>query len=165
MKNLIVLVALLLTSHLSAQTDCPCCDEFHQQFDFWVGSWIVSDTTGKEVGSNEIVKIENGCALTESWLSSQGVTGSSMNFFDPSDSTWNQVWIDNSGGVIKLKGHFINDQMVLKSDIIKGKKVNYFSQISWSKNEDGSVTQLWQVFSEEGKLLSTPFEGVYRKVD
>ena len=46
MKSIIVvLMALILTGSLLAQSNCACCTETHRQFDFWLGEWIVKDTS------------------------------------------------------------------------------------------------------------------------
>ena len=80
-----------------------------------------------------------------------------------SDSAWNQLWIDNSGNVLKLKGHFTNEQMVLKSELQKGVKVDwYYNQITWTPNEDGTVSQLWEIYDSRDTLLQTAFLGIYQ---
>lgn len=147
-----------------AQDECPCCTEEYQQFDFWIGDWEVKDTNDIVVGYNTIKKTENGCVLRENWTGAKGSTGTSLNYFDRTNSTWNQLWIDNAGWNLKLKGTFQNGQMVLKSDLTttsKGKK--FYHQVTWTLNEDGSVTQLWESFWEDGTLFQTVFQGIYRK--
>jgi hypothetical protein len=163
MKILNTTILFLLAGNLFAQTNCSCCDKFHKQFDFWIGDWIVSDTLGNKVGENQISKIEDNCLVLEHWSGAKGGTGTSMNYFDNSDSTWNQLWVDNRGNILKLKGLFTSGQMVLKSDLIEGQKVDYYNQISWSQNEDGSVTQLWELYDNTGKFLKTLFKGIYHK--
>ncbi len=39
--------------------------------------------------------------------------------------------------------------MILKSDMIKGENGNYFNQITWTKNKNETITQLWEVFNEK----------------
>lgn len=151
-----------IVGNVFAQTDCLCCESLHKQFDFWVGEWIVKDTTGTKVGENTISKIQDNCVLLENWEGAQGGTGTSMNYFDKSDYSWNQLWVDNKGNVLKLKGKYISGKMVLKSDLMKGKKVDfYYNQISWAQNSDGTVTQLWEIYDDKGNLLNTVFKGIY----
>jgi len=165
MKTLLALImTITLTNVLIAQSECACCTEAHKQFDFWVGDWIVSDTLGNMVGENLITKLEDDCILSEHWKGAQGGTGSSYNYYDKSDSTWNQLWIDNSGNVLKLKGHFKSEQMVLKSELQKGVKVDwYYNQITWTPNEDGTVSQLWEIYDNNDTLLQTAFLGIYQR--
>lgn len=134
------------------------------QFDFWVGEWNVYDTLGNKVGENSISKLYENCILQEKWISSQVNKGTSYNYFNPSDTTWNQLWLDNQGSILKLKGRFSNDRMVLKSELVAGKKVAfYYNQISWINNPDGTVHQVWEIFDNKNNLLQTAFFGVYKK--
>lgn len=155
---------LFIVFSLSAQDDCACCSEFHLQFDFWVGDWVVLDTAGNSAGENSISKIEGGCVISENWKGATGGTGTSMNYYDRQDSTWNQLWVDSNGGVLKLKGQFDQGKMILKSDLLKGQKVEYYyNQIVWEKNEDGTVSQLWEVYDDKNQLLKTLFMGIYHR--
>jgi hypothetical protein len=163
-KNKLLLLLFLFSVSLSAQvnTGPPCSATEYRQFDFWLGDWVVYDSAGAVVGENFIVPMQDGCLIQENWKS-DGSTGTSYNFYNTQDSTWNQLWVDNQGTILKLKGHFEQGKMILKSELIPGKKVDYYyNQISWEKRPDGSVRQLWQVFAKSGKLLNTPFDGIYR---
>jgi hypothetical protein len=163
------LIVLTSVSYSLAQSDrpCPCCSEDHKAFDFWVGNWTVYNNGGGVIGTNKVVKMIDGCVLQENWVASNKTnTGTSYNFFDSTDSTWNQVWISNTGNVLRLKGHIdIEGAMVLKSELVNGPKGNYYNQITWSQNDDGSVTQQWDILTESNQPLSKAFEGIYKKTD
>ena len=120
---------------------------------------------GNKIGENEIEKIEGNCILNEHWKGSNGGTGSSYNYYDVKDSTWNPLWIDNSGNVLKLKGKLIKEGMMcLKSEPKKGKDNKFYSnQITWTLNQDQSVTQLWVVTNEQDSVTTTLFIGIYKK--
>jgi len=169
MKSLIIfLVFFALTGSLKAQTNCACCNETHKQFDFWVGEWIVLDSLGNKVGENQISKIEENCIVSEHWTGAKGGTGTSHNYYDKTDSTWNQLWIDNKGNVLKLKGRLESGRMVLKSDPeaagVSGKKNDSaYNQITWTQNEDGTVSQLWETYDQYDKLVKTVFLGIYHR--
>ena len=93
---------------------CACCTENHSAFDFWVGSWLVTNADGSLAGKNTIVKSENNCVIQENWTSSQaGFTGMSTNFYNRITKQWEQLWIDSTGGHLKLKGNRIGNQMIL----------------------------------------------------
>jgi len=165
--TLVILILVMSFNYSSAQNNkpCPCCSENHKAFDFWVGEWTVYNTAGKIVGTNKIVKMQNGCVLQENWVASNKTnTGTSYNFFDLSDSTWNQVWISSTGNVLNLKGN-INTEgaMVLKSKLTKGSKGNYYNQITWKKNDDSSVTQRWDILNKDGVTISKAFEEIYKR--
>ena len=149
---------------LNAQPDCPCCTEWHKQFDFWIGEWEVYDTAGTRLGENTITKLEDNCLLSEHWVGAKGYTGRSYNFFNTKDSTWNQLWLDNAGGHLKLNGRLIGEKMILKSELLKGQQVDwYYNQITWTPLKDGAVEQLWEIFDKENSLIMVAFKGIYRK--
>ena len=86
------------------------------------------------------------------------------NYYNKKDATWNQVWIDNSGFSLVLKGNYKNGKMVLKSKLLNGKNGKYYNQITWTKNPDGTVTQVWDIFDEKNKKVQEAFKGIYKKI-
>ena len=167
MKRIILTIALLFfVQSLIAQQEekqCACCSESHSSFDFWVGDWIVYDVKGNVVGHNIVEKKYDNCVLQEKWISSGKSRGTSYNYYDKKDATWNQIWIDNSGFSLVLKGNYSNSKMILKSELINGEKGVYYNQITWTKNADGSVTQVWDIFDEKNKKTQEAFRGIYKK--
>ena len=96
---------------------------------------------------------------------SKGQTGTSYNFYNKSDQSWNQVYIDNFGTVLELKGNLINNEMVLESKKIKSTKADfhYFNRITWSKQENGDVRQKWEIIGEDNKVIQVAFDGIYKR--
>ena len=78
----------------------------YRELDFWVGQWKVFGPGGEPVGTSDITKSEKGFAITENWTSKSGATGVSLNYFDPVDKNWRQVWVDASGNVVRYTGSF-----------------------------------------------------------
>ena len=55
--------------------------------------------------------------------------------------------------------------MILTSDeFTKADGKKYRNRITWTKNEDGTVRQLWEVLGQEGNV-SISFDGLYKKLD
>tara|TARA_R110002073_G_scaffold279026_1_gene442974 strand:+ start:233461 stop:234006 length:546 start_codon:yes stop_codon:yes gene_type:complete len=142
---------------------CACCTEAHQSFDFWIGDWTVYDSNGNILGTNSIKKEYDNCVLWEQWKSAGINHGTSYNYYNTSDKTWNQVWIDNSGYNLTLKGNYIDGKMILKSNLLQGENGDYYNQITWNTNKDGSVLQTWEVFNKDGKKTQELFKGIYKK--
>ena len=148
-----------------SQSDtCACCTAQHKAFDFWIGDWEVTDTEGKVVGTNSISKAQDSCVLVEDWKSSNGTfTGGSTSFFNKLSGEWEQLWIDNGGSHLHLKGNRTADQMILVSDEIpREDKEAYRNRIIWTLNQDGSVRQLWEVLVGE-EVETVVFDGLYNK--
>ena len=118
---------------------------------------------GQKAGTNSITKLYDGCVLQEKWESVGPPKGTSYNFFDQSDQTWNQIWVDNTGFVLNLKGNLIENSMVLKSALQKGEKGAFYHQITWTPNDDGTVIQLWETFDEQQNKTAELFRGTYKK--
>jgi hypothetical protein len=169
MKKVTLLFFLVLIFNISTlmsqttENNCACCSEDYNQFNFWLGEWDVYNTSNNLVGTNSISKQYDNCVIKEKWVSVGKNRGTSINFYDKSDGYWHQIWVDNSGYILNLKGKFLNGSMILKSEIIENEKGNYYNQISWTKNTDNTVTQLWEVFSENNDKLSEAFRGIYKK--
>jgi len=143
--------------------ECPCCHPEYRQFDFWLGDWIVYDSLDNEVGRNTIVSGQNGCLLVENWTSSSGGTGTSYNYYNRIDSTWNQVWVDASGGVLELKGAFKEGAMLLQSARQQGSDGSSIShRITWESDGD-QVIQTWETLDESNRVRSLLFKGYYRR--
>jgi predicted enzyme related to lactoylglutathione lyase len=148
----------------SASQSCNCCNLTFHQFDFWLGEWEVFNKQGIKVGENEIISMQDSCVLQENWKS-VGNTGTSYNYFDKSDSTWNQIYIDNVGTILNLKGKFENQKMVLESEKIKSLRADfyYFNRITWQQDSLGNVSQTWDIVDDKGNILQVAFDGIYKK--
>ncbi|MBT8254704.1 MAG: hypothetical protein HKN00_14375 [Flavobacteriaceae bacterium] len=168
MKYLMSLLFFVsLAQPINAQTDqsCACCTENHQQFDFWVGEWTVTISDGTYAGKNTIKKIQDKCILQENWTSaSPGYTGTSFNFYNATTGLWEQLWIDNQGQSLHMTGKRVGDQMILSTEKKKDKEGRtVFHRITWTRNTDGSVRQLWETITNN-KDVTVAFDGLYKKV-
>ncbi|MFD2824178.1 hypothetical protein ACFS5M_10905 [Lacinutrix iliipiscaria] len=166
MKKILLLATLVFSLQLNAQEKpCNCCTEKHAEFDFWIGTWTVTNPDGSAAGKNVIDKIQNRCILRENWTSAKGnYTGTSNNFYNYKTKQWEQIWIDNQGQSLHLKGNRKGNQMILQSDpetSKEGKKV-VFQRVTWTLNDDGSVRQLWETVTNN-KEVSVAFDGLYKK--
>jgi len=157
MRVLLAVILLAMATDLSAQPG-SCTAPEHRQFDFWVGDWRVTTPDGKHAGDNRIEKILDGCALHESWTGATGGRGFSYNAYDRDRKVWHQTWVDKQGTLLLLEGTFTNGQMVLQG--MQGTALN---RITWEPRKDGTVRQLWETSSDQGKTWQVAFDGLYRK--
>lgn len=150
---------------LNAQTNnCKCCTETHSEFDFWIGTWTVTNPDGSLAGKNTINKIQDNCILQENWTSANpGYTGTSNNFYNSKTKQWEQIWIDNQGGSLHLKGNKVGNQMILQTGEEQNKDGQpFYHRITWTYNDDGSVRQYWETITN-GKDVTVAFDGLYEK--
>lgn len=163
-KSILVLFMLFSVSVFAQNDNCICCTDKHAEFDFWIGTWDVTNPDGSKAGTNTIEKIQDNCMLRENWASANGkVTGTSNNFYNYKTQQWEQIWIDNRGGNLHLKGNRIGNQMILKTDQEYNKMGEpFYHRVTWTLNLDGSVRQYWETVTNE-KDITVAFDGLYKK--
>jgi hypothetical protein len=144
----------------AAQARPDCSAPEHHQFDFWLGTWNVT-VAGKPAGTNRIESVMSGCGLLEHWTSARGGHGTSLNFYDRRTKLWSQAWIDEAGNALHLAGTFANGKMVLASAPRKTDAGIDVQRITWSKNADGTVRQVWESSIDGGKTWTVAFDGTY----
>lgn len=142
--------------------DSACAASEHRQFDFWVGRWTVTDTAGREIGSNEITRIAGGCGLREHWTSARGGEGLSLNAWQPLLGVWTQFWV-GSGVVLHLTGGLDDEgRMVMEGDR-RMPNGDARDRITWEPLPSGAVRQSWDVSADGGETWRRLFEGIYRR--
>lgn len=160
MKLFSLLGLILLSLGSSAQNACPCCTDTHRQFDFWIGKWAVYDTAGQWIGDNTIDLIQDSCLLRENWTSANS-SGTSYNYYNQSDSSWNQIWVDNQGGQLILTGSLEDSSMVLHTPAHL-MNAGVFHEVRWTPQADGSVIQHW-ILHKGPEIQQTLFYGIYKR--
>jgi len=139
----------------------PCSGPEHRQFDFWLGEWEVT-ANDKVAGSSKITSILGGCVIFEEWKSASPYAGKSFNRFDPETKTWSQIWVDSTGGILKLVGEYKDGKMILQGEHINAGEA-VIDRITWTNNEDGTVRQVWEKSKDNGQSWNAVFDGLYRQ--
>jgi len=170
-----VLSACLLVFAMSAasaqQAPRPICaeDPGFGDFDFWVGEWDVysNDEKRQHQGTNSITKHYHDCLIQESWKGDQGGDGFSINYYNPVEKQWRQVWVANGYSIDYTGG--LNDDGAME---LTGQIYSYRRNSStdfrgiWTPQDDGTVIQHFDLFDKEAKEWKVWFEGLYvRKTD
>ena len=141
----------------------PCSAAPYRQFDFWLGSWDVTEK-GKVAGTNRIESILGGCALHESWHGAGGLHGNSINYYDAPRGVWHQTWIDERGNGLILEGKFENGAMRLEGERPGSTPgTRDLHRITWTSLAEGKVRQLWETSSDNGKTWNEAFDGLYTR--
>lgn len=133
----------------------------YRAFDFWIGEWDVVNPQGVKVGTNTITSIENGAVILEKWDNGRGGTGTSINFVDPEDRMWKQVWVDQGGGVSRYSGDFTDGAMRFTGVATNRQGVQQLTRCTFTPLPDGKVRQFIEQSSDEGATWSVYFDGTY----
>ena len=155
---------VLLTSSPAMQDARPGAPPpEYRQFDFWIGQWEVRSKDGRLLGTNTISKSDNGFVLTEKWKSARGGTGTSINYYDPRDAAWKQVWVDVAGGIIRYSGKFADGRMNFEGDFFARNGSQGIAKATFTPLPDGRVHQHIEHSEDDGKTWKIYFDGYYKK--
>ena len=166
---LIVLFGLYPVSVFSQDTAAPPpahCENNagFSDWDFWVGEWNVysNDEARTFAWNNSITKHYRGCLIKETWDSSGGGGGFSVNYYNPVKSEWRQVWISNGYAIDYTGGLNEAGAMVLEGEIYYyARGVAQKMRGIWTPENNGDVIQHFDTYNEETNEWQVWFEGRY----
>jgi hypothetical protein len=165
LKSMVCVISMVLARYVlaaDASADTCTAPPFHQ-FDFWLGEWTVTDSSGQFAGTNSITSDQKGCVVMEHWKSAKGGTGMSMNYYDPRIGKWRQIWV-GLGLTLEMTGEMKDGSMVFEGPLYYlNDKHTTLLRGSWTKLEDGRVRQHFTESTDNGKTWSEWFDGYYRK--
>ena len=160
--NCVVMLAVLVCSHVAAAEPAGCESAEYRAFDFWVGDWEVRLADGSLAGHNAVRREEGGCMVRETWRGVSGSTGSSINYFEPVNRTWRQIWVSRSAN-IDITGTAAEGSVVLSGTITYRESGERFPfRGSWTRLSDGRVRQFFEESREKG-VWEPWFEGYYAR--
>jgi hypothetical protein len=159
-RGRLIAVVAMIASPAIAQTKPPppaCTDAEYHQLDFWVGRWDVYPTGKDTMVAHSLIEPVYGCGIRENWMPLNKPGGGSLSIYVPDEKRWEQFWIDSSGTRAFFTGGWNGSAMV-----ITGKWGGPLVRMSYSKNGDGSVRQLGEQSTDDGKTWAPSFDFTYR---
>ncbi len=157
MRRSLALIAFLLAA-LPARSFAACDAAIYHQFDFWVGSWRVTDEHGKLLGHDLVSKRLGGCVIYEEYHDANGPSvGIGLSGYDRGRAQWRQDFMDDAGFVLALDGGLRQGRMVLEgADYVNGKP--RLNRGTWSRH-GRIVEELWQTSTDGGRTWRIRFDG------
>ncbi len=157
----LLLIAFSSNISVAQQLGCEDGSDF-RAFDFWLGEWDVTDNvSGNVAGSNSIKKMEGGCMLLEAWVGGSGGSGTSINYYNPVNKEWRQLWVAQGRYSIDIAGGLVGESMQLLGSIyyFSGSEASFRG--TWTPSSDGSVRQFFELYNEDTKSWDVWFDGRY----
>ncbi len=143
----------------------PCMANTNaRRFDFWVGTWEVFNPQGVKVGENVITRAKGGCAIHESWTSTNIYSGQSISFYDPYDGKWKQSWVGSGGDAsnyVETEDGEGDLQFVSQQKNANGQPFMY--RMTFYHNKDNTVRQHMESSTDNGTTWTTAFDGLYKR--
>lgn len=141
-----------------AQSPCAA-DADRKQFDFWLGTWNVTDRkSGRPAGTSRVEKILRDCVVVENWTGAGGNEGKSFNVFDARAKTWRQYWVSSTGTSTVYEGTRTDQGMRLTA---RGPADADRTRMTFTPSGDGSVRQHGERSSDGGATWTTTFDLQY----
>lgn len=138
----------------------PCNQPEFRQFDFWIGEWDVT-ANGNPAGTNTIELVSGSCALLENWVGRGGVDGKSLNYFNPADGKWHQLWVGAGGSILDLVGEYKDDTMRFTGETRRPNGGRTLQRLTFFRLSPDRVRQFWEQSADEGKTWTVAFDGNY----
>ena len=141
----------------------PCMNQQRfRDFDFWVGEWDVFGPGKQQVGTNSVQLLEDGCIIMENWHAAQGgQTGKSLNYFDPTDNKWHQVYVGNDLLMLNVTGEYKDDALRFEGEKPAPNGGRMLVHMTFFKQGSNQVRQLIENSFDGGKTWVTGFDGTY----
>lgn len=165
---LLALIPLFgVARHVGAQTAPDCASEpAFAWLDFWVGRWdvYVQETL---VGRDDVEKVLDGCAVTESWTSATGQRGFSLFYFRPDQGAWRQVWVTENAlgrGGLKEKEQVMrlpDGGVRFQGEVRLATGGAYLDRTTLTPLPDARVRQHIEISTDGGETWQTTFDAVY----
>lgn len=138
-------------------------DDLLHQLDFWVGSWDVY-VEGKLDGHDVVEKVLDGNAIIEHW---KGVTpgdeGKSWFYARPALKSWKQVWVAVNGAYKEKESTLVEGGIRFTGTAFGPKGKSRPDRTTLSRNPDGTVRQIIEFSTDQGKTWTVGFDAVYKK--
>ena len=115
----------------------------YRRFDFLKGSWILTNSANRRVGSLEVTADNNGYTLVGRLTNNASSVDSTMVcYYEPGIGRWKQVWVDDRGTVIQLESVDGEDnQLVLQGEKVTAEGDHQQARIVYSEDEGGITSQ------------------------
>lgn len=138
----------------------PCTAAAHRQFDFWVGSWNMTNGA-QSAGENFITSEPGGCAVFENYVTATNLSpGRSVSFYNPHTNRWYQTYIDAGGNMVLLGSTQVSDGSLVMDSPAQGQA---WTRTSWTREAGGNVRQVISSTTNGGTSFNVVYDLVYRR--
>ena len=137
---------------------CQASAKSHE-FDFWVGEWDVQ-IAGQTVGTNIIQRLEEGCLIQENWTGTNGGSGKSMNFFNPTTGRWRQTYIGANQTIWEMTGEYRDGAMRYDGQVFSPRGT-VLTRVTFYNLEPNRLRHTEDNSSDGGKTWTNVWDAIY----
>jgi hypothetical protein len=138
----------------------PChSSEKARQLDFWVGEWDVQ-VNGQTIGTNVIQRLEEGCLILENWKGNGGLSGKSMNFFNPILGTWRQTYMSSNQMIWEMTGEYKDGALHYSGQVFTPGGI-VMTRVTFFNLEAGRLRHTEDNSRDGGKTWNNVWDAIY----
>src|SRR5262245_47263976 len=131
-----------------------------RQFDFWIGEWDVTWSTGK--GTNTISRILDDRVIHESFDASPSAPLRGMSVSVCDQGLWRQTWVDSNGSYLDFVGEFKDGKMDLRRRAtLDGKLI--LQRMVWYNITRNALDWIWERSEAEGAAWTVLWQIHYQR--
>ena len=131
-----------------------------RQLDFWVGHWDVQ-LNGQSAGTNVIERLEEGCLIMENWSGRAGLTGRSMNFFNPVTNKWRQTYIGSNEAIWEMSGEYKHGVMLYEGEMFAPGSAPVMVRVKFYNLSPDRVRHTEDDSTDGGKTWTNVWDAIY----
>lgn len=143
----------------------PCAHTAeYRQLDFWQGEWNVVTAQGNPAGKSTIQIVEDGCVVSEHFRWGE-FSGRSFSSYNKNTKKWQQLWLDNTGGVMEFTGVYSDKKLVFQGAGYTPDGTAIERRMTLSAAGADKVHQVIEVSTDKGAHWKTMYDLTYNRVD
>jgi hypothetical protein len=145
-----------------AVSPCRSSPEY-RALDFWLGDWEVETAEGQAAGTSRIELLLDQCIVFENWTGTNGDEGKSFNLYHRTTSTWEQVWVDNMGGMVRFEGEARDGNLYYRAEIQDKEGRPVLRRMTFFPRGPDSVRQLGERSKDGGATWTVDYDLIYKR--
>ncbi len=162
MRPLVPALAALLATSVPAAADggAPCTASVYHQLDFFVGNWVVTNKSGKQIATDRVSREFGGCVIWERWFGGSGSRGAGYSGYVPARRRWVQTFMDDRGTVLVFEGGQGAAGFVIEGPSYTKTGALEHNRVVFRTLPHGVVEEYWTT-SDGGKTSTVVFDGFF----
>jgi tetratricopeptide (TPR) repeat protein len=148
--------------HLAELTKPLSQRQVYRRLDFLIGKWSIKTPDDRRIGFVEFDVSSGGYAIVGNWMDNgRSAKSTIVAYYDPAETQWRQVWLDDQGRVIQLSGDIDthvesgNEQVLLEGQLISADGQSVPARATLEEGERGAVRMIVSSSPDEGQRWHT----------